>query len=361
MNRNIAIAAVIVAVAIGVVIGVIGTVGIGKTSTGTAPTTTITTTPTQTTQTQASTQTPVARLSGFIVVDGSSTVYPITEVIAEEFSKKYQDVKVTVGISGTGGGFKRFTIGETDINDSSRPITDKERSAARESNVRWVEIPIALEGLSIVVHKDNNLFANDCISIEELREIWKPDSTIRYWSDLNPSYPRQEIRLYGAGPDSGTFDYFTEHVVGKARASRTDYIPSEDDNVLVQGVSADRYALGYIPLAYAQHAQDRLKILNVSNEKGGECVFPDSKGIIQGKYPLSRPLFIHVNYDKIQSRQELKEFVLFYLNNAKSAAEKVGYIPLSNEYYTDAIRLINEGRYAPDDDKTFVGIYREGI
>lgn len=360
MNRNIAIAAVIAAVAVGVVVGVIGTVGIG-TKTGTAPTTPAGTSTPAEAPVQVPTQTPVTRLSGSIVIDGSSTVYPITEVIAEEFSKKNPDVKVTVGISGTGGGFKRFTLGETDINDSSRPITDKERAAAKENNVRWVEIPIALEGLSIVVHRDNNLFPNDCISIEELREIWKPDSTIKKWSDLNPAYPAQEIRLYGAGPDSGTFDYFTEHVVGKARASRTDYIPSEDDNVLVQGVSTDRYSLGYIPLAYAEHAQDRLKILKVSKEKNGECIFPDSKSIIQGKYPLSRPLFIHVNYDKIQSRQELKEFVLFYLSNAKSAAEKVGYIPLSDTYYKDAIRLINEGRYTPDDDKTFVSIYKEGL
>ncbi|MEM3001195.1 MAG: PstS family phosphate ABC transporter substrate-binding protein [Candidatus Nitrosocaldus sp.] len=358
MNRNIAIAAVIAAVAVGVVVGVIGTVGIG-TNTGTAPTTPA---GTSSPAVQVPTQTPVVtRLSGSIVIDGSSTVYPITEVIAEEFSKKNPDVKVTVGISGTGGGFKRFTIGETDINDSSRPISEKERSAAKENNIKWVEIPIALEGLSIAVHRNNNLFANDCISIEELREIWKPDSTIKKWSDLNPAYPAQEMRLYGAGPDSGTFDYFTEHVVGKARSSRTDYIPSEDDNVLVQGVSTDRYSLGYIPLAYAEHAQDRLKILKVSKEKNGECIFPDSKSIIQGKYPLSRPLFIHVNYDKMQSREELKEFVLFYLSNAKSAVEKVGYIPLSDMYYKDAIRLINEGRYTPDDDKTFVSIYKEGL
>ncbi|MEM0441638.1 MAG: PstS family phosphate ABC transporter substrate-binding protein [Candidatus Nitrosocaldus sp.] len=358
MNRNIAIAAVIAAVALGVVVGVIGTVRIG-TNTGTAPTIPA---GTSSPALQVPTQTPVVtRLSGSIVIDGSSTVYPITEVIAEEFSKKNPDVKVTVGISGTGGGFKRFTIGETDINDSSRPITDKERSIAKENNVRWVEIPIALEGLSIVVHRNNNLFPNDCISIEELREIWKPDSTIKKWSDLNPAYPAQEMRLYGAGPDSGTFDYFTEHVVGKARSSRTDYIPSEDDNVLVQGVSTDRYSLGYIPLAYAEHAQDRLKILKVSKEKNGECIFPDNKSIIQGKYPLSRPLFIHVNYDKMQNREELKEFVLFYLSNAKSAVEKVGYIPLSDKYYKDAIRLINEGKYAPDDDKTFMSIYREGL
>ncbi len=360
MNRNIVIAGVIAAVVIGVVVGIIGTVGLPTTSQQTPTPTSSPQTPTPTSSPQTP-QIEQQKLSGSVVIDGSSTVYPITEVIAEEFSKKYPDVKVTVGISGTGGGFKRFVIGETDINDSSRPITDKEKSTAKENNVRWVEIPVALEGLTIVVHKSNNLLPNDCISVEELREIWKPDSSIKYWSDLNPAYPREEMRLYGAGPDSGTFDYFTERVVGKARASRTDYVPSEDDNVLVAGVSRDKSALGYIPLAYVEHAQDKLKILKVSNEKGGECVFPDSKSVVSGKYPLSRPLFIHVNYDKLQSKQELKEFVIFYLSNAKSAVEKVAYIPLSEKYYNDAVRLIKEGRYTPDDDKAFNRIYREGL
>jgi len=350
MNK-IVIAGIIAAVVVGVVVGVIGTTGINKNS-GTQGVTQSTETQPQTVQQPA-----VTPLRGNVVIDGSSTVYPITEYIAEKFSKVHKEVNVTVAISGTGGGFKRFVVNETDINDASRPITDKEKESASASNVRWIGIPVALEGLTIVVHKNNNLFANDCISVEELREIWKPDSSIKLWSDIKPEYPRQEIRLYGAGPDSGTFDYFTEKVVGKARSSRTDYIPSEDDNVLVQGVARDRYALGYIPLAYSEHAVDRLKILKVS-EKGGECVFPTNETVTEGKYPLSRPLFIYVNYDKLQSKPELKEFVLFYLENAKEAVNAVKYVPLADKYYTEAVKIIRNERYGINDDTTLTNLYK---
>jgi len=351
MNK-IAIAGIIAAAAvIGVVVGVIGTIGI-NTNTGTQGNT-------QNIQTQPQTaqQPVVTPLRGNIVIDGSSTVYPITEYIAEKFSKTHKEVNVTVAISGTGGGFKRFVVNETDINNASRPITEKEKESASASNVRWVGIPVALEGLTIVVHKDNNLFPNDCISVEELREIWKPDSSIKLWSDIRPEYPRQEIRLYGAGPDSGTFDYFTEKVVGKARSSRTDYIPSEDDNVLVQGVATDRYALGYIPLAYSEHAVDRLKILKVS-EKGGECMFPTNESVTEGKYPLSRPLFIYVNYDKLQSKPELKEFITFYLENGKEATSAVKYIPFADRYYTEAVKIIRDGKYGINDDVTLTNLYK---
>jgi phosphate transport system substrate-binding protein len=350
MNK-IVIAGIIAAVVVGVVVGVIGTTGINKNS-GTQGVTQSTETQPQTVQQPA-----VTPLRGNVVIDGSSTVYPITEYIAEKFSKVHKEVNVTVAISGTGGGFKRFVINETDINNASRPITDKEKESASASNVRWIGIPVALEGLTIAVHKNNNLFANDCISVEELREIWKPDSSIKLWSDIKPEYPRQEIRLYGAGPDSGTFDYFTEKVVGKARSSRTDYIPSEDDNVLVQGVATDRYALGYIPLAYSEHAVDRLKILKVS-EKGGECVFPTNETVTEGKYPLARPLFIYVNYDKLQSKPELKEFVLFYLENAKEAVNAVKYVPLADKYYTEAVKIIRNERYGINDDTTLTNLYK---
>ncbi len=348
MNK-IAIVGIIAAVVVGVVVGVIGTIGI-NTNTGTQPTT-------PQTQPQATPQPAVTPLRGSVVIDGSSTVYPITEYIAEKFSKTHKEVNVTVAISGTGGGFKRFVVNETDMNNASRPITDKEKESASTSNVRWIGIPVALEGLTIVVHKDNNLFPNDCISVEELREIWKPDSTIKLWSHINTSYPAQEIRLYGAGPDSGTFDYFTEKVVGKARASRTDYIPSEDDNVLVQGVSRDRYSLGYIPLAYSEHAADRLKILKVS-EKGGECIFPTNETVTAGKYPLSRPLFIYVNYDKLQSKPELKEFILFYLENGKEAVNAVKYVPLADKYYAEAVKIIRDGKYGINDDTTLTNLYK---
>jgi phosphate transport system substrate-binding protein len=334
VNKKIVRAAVIAAVAIGIVIGTLGTTGV------------------QSAWSQSSTD-----LSGTVSIDGSSTVYPITEVIAENFSNTYPNVQTTVGVSGTGGGFSRFTVGETDINDSSRPISEEEKNAAAQNNLRWIEIPIALEGLTIVVHPDNNMLPNDCISIEELREMWLPNRTLTSWADLNPANSNQEIRLYGAGPDSGTFDYFTERVVGESRLSTTEYIPSEDDNVLVQGVANDMLALGYIPLSYAEAAGDRLKILNVSETRGGECVFPDANTVTSGQYPLSRPLFLHVNYDKYQSKPELKTFVEFYLSNAKNAVQQVQYVTLSDKYYTDALSTLRAGNFTQNDQTTFNNLY----
>lgn len=348
MNKKAVMAAVIAAVAIGVIVGVIGTTGALSPST---QSNNANTNP-QPAVTQQNTN---QALSGSIVIDGSSTVYPITEVIAEEFSDAYPGVSTTVAISGTGGGFKRFVVGETDINDSSRPITEKEKAAAMENNVRWIEIPVALEGLSIVVHPDNNLVPDDCITIEQLKEMWKPERTITSWSDLNPSNPDQQIRLYGAGPDSGTFDYFTERVVGEARSSTTDYIPSEDDNVLVQGVANDRYALGYIPLAYVEAAGDRLKVLRVSD--GGNCVLPEAQTVTSGEYPLARPLFIHVNYDKLQSKPELQAFVEYYLSNAKDAVQRVQYVTLPDQYYNEALSALKEARYTTNDQETFNSLY----
>jgi phosphate transport system substrate-binding protein len=283
-------------------------------------------------------------------------VYPITEVIAEEFSNTYPDVSTTVAISGTGGGFKRFVVGETDINDASRPITEGEITSAATNNIRWVAIPVAQEGLSVVVHPDNDFLPNDCISIEQLAEMWKPDRTITSWSDLDPSLPDREIRLYGAGPDSGTFDYFTERVVGEARSSTTDYNPSEDDYVLVQGVENDRYALGYIPLAYVAEAGDRLKTLSLS-EGGSDCVGPSDETVTSGEYLLARPLFIYVDYDKLQEKPELKAFVEFYLSNAKDAVRQVQYVTLPDNYYTAALEKIRAGEYSPDDNTTFRELY----
>ncbi|HKX82058.1 MAG TPA: PstS family phosphate ABC transporter substrate-binding protein [Nitrososphaera sp.] len=350
MNKGIIIAAIAAAIAIGIGIGVAGTVGNPSASSETNS-------PAPAGQNTAN-QNPLQRLEGSVSIDGSSTVYPITEVIAEDFSKNNPDVKTTVAVSGTGGGFKRFVVGETDINDSSRPITQKEIDSAVTSSVRWVEIPIALEGLTIVVNPDNNIIPNSCISIEELKAMWQPERTATLWSDLDGSYPSEPILLYGAGPDSGTFDYFTERVVGTARSSTTDYIPSEDDNVLVQGVANDRYSLGYIPLAYVEEAGDRLKILSVSETKGGECVLPNSEDIISGKYPLARPLFIHVNYDKLQERPELQAFVEYYLTNAKDATARVGYVPLSDDYYPAALAALTSKQYSADDQETFNSIYK---
>jgi phosphate transport system substrate-binding protein len=344
--------ALLVAVVIGILLGTFGTIGVpsawSQNSSSNASMQT-TTTP----------QDP-ASLSGSISIDGSSTVYPITEVIAENFSNTYPNVQATVGVSGTGGGFSRFVAGETDINDSSRPIDDEEKSAATQNNVNWVEIPIGLEGLTLVVHPDNNMVTNDCISLEELREMWLPNRTLTTWSGLNPANPNQEIRLYGAGPDSGTFDFFTERVNGESGLSTTDYTPSEDDNVLVQGVASDGNALGYIPESYAAQADDRLKILNVSETRGGECVYPDKNTVTSGEYPLSRPLFIHVNYDKIQSRPELQEFVQFYLGNAKSAIEQVLYVSLPDQYYADAVATLEAGNFTQNDQTTFNNLYSAG-
>jgi phosphate transport system substrate-binding protein len=350
VNKRIVRAAVIAAVAIGIVVGTLGTTGVQSAWSQNSSANT-------STQTTATQQEAGPTLSGTVAIDGSSTVYPITEVIAENFSNTYPNVQTTVGISGTGGGFERFSVGETDINDSSRPIDDEEKNASATNNVRWIEIPIGLEGLTIVVHPDNNMVPNDCISLEELREMWLPNRTMISWSDLNQTNPNQEIRLYGAGPDSGTFDYFTERVNGESGLSTTEYIPSEDDNVLVQGVANDMLALGYIPLAYSDAAGDRLKILNVSETRGGECVYPDANTVTSEEYPLSRPLFLHVNYDKYQSRPELQTFVEFYLSHAMDAIQQVRYVTLPEQYYTDAVATLRAGNFTQNDQTTFNNLY----
>jgi phosphate transport system substrate-binding protein len=341
MNKRIEIGAIVTAVAIGLLLGVLGTTqGVSAQNTS------------ESNNTQPTAGTPS---SGSITIDGSSTVYPITEVIVEEFSKANPEVKATVGVSGTGGGFKRFVTGETDINDSSRPIKEQEITTSAQNNIKWVEIPIGLEGLSITVHPDNNYLPNDCISVAQLSEMWKPNRTITSWNNLNSSNPNQQISLYGAGPDSGTFDYFTERVVGQARSSTTDYNPSEDDNVLIQGVENDKNALAYIPHSYAGQAADRVKILKVSD--GGDCISPNSDTVTSGEYPLSRPLFLHVNYDSLQGRPELKSFVEFFLSNAKDAVNKVQYVALPDDYYTKALASLKEGKYTTNDNKTFNGMY----
>jgi phosphate transport system substrate-binding protein len=286
--------------------------------------------------------TPV-KLSGKIVIDGSSTVYPLTEAAAEEFMKLHRDVQITVGISGTGGGFKRFVIGETDINDASRPILKSEAETAAKNGVEWIEIPVAIDGLVVVVNPQNNWV--DCITISELREIWKPDSKITRWNQIRPEWPDAPIKLYGAGPDSGTFDYFTERVVGKTKASRTDYVASEDDNVLVEGVAAEKYALGYFGYAYYYENPGRLKVLKVKDDAqpGAECVEPNDDTVSRFVYPLSRPLFIYVNKKMWNEKSALREFVIFYVENGARFAKKVGYTPLPADYYKVAAALLRAG------------------
>ena len=279
--------------------------------------------------------------SGRVVVDGSSTVYPISEAVAEAFMERYPGVSVTVGVSGTGGGFKRFVRGETDINDASRPITEMEAGLAEENGVEWVEIPVGIDGLTVLVSRENTWA--ECLTLEELRRVWEPGSRVRLWSDLRPEWPKEEIRLYGPGPDSGTFDYFTERVVGEAGASRTDYIASEDDNVLVEGISREKYSLGYVGYAYYVENKDRVKAVAVDAGEG--CVFPTEEAIASGSYPLSRPLYIYVNRGRLEKRPELLEFVAFYLRAAPELVPKVGYTAFPERYYRVAEALLRAGVY----------------
>lgn len=268
-----------------------------------------------------------------IKIDGSSTVYPLTEGIAEEFQKIKKGVNVTVGISGTGGGFKKFCRGETDISNASRPILKQEMEACSQNGIEYIEIPVAYDGLSVVLNPQNNWV--DCLTVEQLREVWKPESQGKkfLWSDLNPKWPKEEIKLCGAGSDSGTFDYFTEAIVGKPKASRGDYTASEDDNVLVQFASKEKGALCFFGLAYVEENKGKIKAAAIKNPKTGECVLPSYNTVQNGTYqPLSRPLFIYVNA-KSAEKSELKEFVDFYIKNAGKIAKEVGYISLPDKVY----------------------------
>ncbi len=280
--------------------------------------------------------TPSRELSGEIKVDGSSTVYPITEAVAEEFQKANPNVKVVVGISGTGGGFKKFCAGETDISNASRPITAAEMDACQKSGIEYIELPVAYDGIVVVVNPQNNWVA--CITVSELKKIWEPDAQgkITRWNQVRPDWPDHPLSLYGPGTDSGTFDYFTEAIVGKAKASRGDYTASEDDNVLVQGVANDKYALGYFGLAYYIENQEKLRALEIDNGKG--CVAPSEETVRNGTYqPLSRPLFIYVNR-KAADRPEVAAFVRFYLTQGPALVKQVGYVPLSDTVYSLALQ-----------------------
>ena len=278
-------------------------------------------------------------LSGSISVDGSSTVYPITEAIAEEFGLEQQGaVRVTVGLSGTGGGFKRFCAGETDISNASRPIKDSERELCTRNRVDFVEIPVAYDGLSVVANPQNN-FAQ-CLTVDELRKVWAPGSKVARWSDIRQGFPNTQLKLYGPGTNSGTFDYFTEEVIGEQGASRADYTASEDDNVLVQGVEGDVNALGYFGFAYYKENAQRLKLVAVDGGKG--CVTPSEATIKNGTYsPLSRPLFIYVS-GKAIARPEVKAFVEFYLTHGAELVPQVGYVPLDAPQYQQALSKLRQ-------------------
>lgn len=280
-------------------------------------------------------------LSGTIVADGSSTVFPITEAVAEEFQKRHPQARVTVGISGTGGGFQKFCNRETDISNASRPIHSAEIEACSRNGREFIEVPVAYDGISVVVNPQNTWAAS--MTVEELKRLWEPaaQGTITRWSQIRPGWPDRPITLYGPGTDSGTFDYFTEVIVGRSRASRGDYTASEDDNVLVQGVTGDPNALGYFGYAYYVENQGRLKLVAIDGGNGP--VLPSERTINDGTYtPLSRPIFIYVAADAT-TRPEVQELVRFYLREGRALVSQVGYIPLPAAVYDAALRRFEDG------------------
>ncbi len=276
-------------------------------------------------------------LSGTIAGDGSSTVFPISEAVAEEFGKVHNDVQVTVGTSGTGGGFEKFCAGETDFNDASRPIKDEEKAACAAKGIEFVEFEVAFDGLSLVVPTSNDFV--DCLTVEELANIWKPDSSVDSWDDVRAGFPSQKISLYGPGTDSGTFDYFTAEIVGEEGSSRADYTPNEDDNVLVQGVAGDENALGYFGYAYYTGNTDKLKLVGVDGGSG--CVLPSQATIESGEYsPLSRPLYLYFTTTSLE-RPEVAEFVRFYLTEGVPLVAEVGYVAAPQSVYDEGLAKIN--------------------
>ncbi len=277
-----------------------------------------------------------AGLRGTVRIDGSSTVFPITEAAAEEFQLENRGARVTVGISGTGGGFKKFCSGETDISNASRKIKESELTACRANGIEPIEMAVAIDGLAVLVNPQNS-FAS-CMTVDELKRVWQPGSTVKTWKDVRTEWPAEEIELYGPGTDSGTFDYFTEAIVGEEDASRPDFTASEDDNVLVQGVTGDRYSLGYFGYAYYAENTDRLKVVTIDGGDG--CVAPTPETVQSGEYaPLSRPLFIYLKEQSL-ARPEVRAFVKFYLENAGVLVPQVGYVPLSPERYQAMVQQI---------------------
>ncbi len=266
-----------------------------------------------------------------IKIDGSSTVYPITEAVAEEFQKS-QKVKVTVGETGTGGGFKKFCRGETDISDASRPISQKEIDACKEAGIQYIELPIAYDALTVVVNAKSNNFVKE-ISADDLKKIWA-SSSVKNWNQVNSSYPNQPMSLFGPGTASGTFDYFCEAINGQKGKHRTDYTPSEDDNVLVQGVASNPGGIGYFGYAYYEANKDKLRALPISAKAGSPAIMPSPEAVMNGTYqPLSRPLFIYVNATAAAFKPEVKAFVNFYLEKAPTLVKEVKYVPLPASDY----------------------------
>ncbi|MCE7914285.1 MAG: PstS family phosphate ABC transporter substrate-binding protein [Nitrosomonas sp. PRO4] len=283
----------------------------------------------------------IVKASPIVKIDGSSTVFPITEAVAEDFQiAKRGAVRVTVGISGTGGGFKKFCRNEIDIVNASRPITPAEMEACKQENVQYIEMPIAFDALTVVINPKNSW--SKTITVDELKKVWEPEAQgkITNWNQINPAWPDKKIKLYGPGADSGTFEYFTEAIVGKAKSSRGDFTASEDDNVLVQGVANDVYALGFFGFAYYVENVKRINAVAIDNGNGG--ILPSAATVENNSYkPLSRPIFIYVNA-KSTDKPEVAEFINFYMKNAPELVTEVKYFPLSKEVYDLNIEHFNK-------------------
>ncbi len=290
-----------------------------------------------------------AGLTGEILIDGSSTVYPISEAMSEEFLAVNPDVALTVGVSGSGGGFKKFCAGEIDISNASRPIKDKEVALCEEAGIEFIEVPIAFDGLTVVTNQANEWA--QCLTVEQLATMWSPDSegTVANWNQVDPSFPDQELSLFGPGTDSGTFDYFTDEVNGEEGASRGDYTASEDDNVIVNGVTGSDGALGYFGYAYFEENSDSLKAMAIENEDG-DCVEPSTETIADGSYnPMSRPLFFYIRKDAYDTKAEVKGFVDFLLDpkNGEFVAE-AGYVALPDDILGNSKARVDSGKLGTD-------------
>ena len=293
-----------------------------------------------------------------VKIDGSSTVFPVTEAVAEDFQKaKKQAVKVTVGISGTGGGFKKFCRGETDISNASRPILKKEMDDCRAAGIEYFELPVAFDALTVVVNPKNRFIKS--LSVAELKKMWEPaaQGKVTKWNQVNPAWPDAPLKLFGAGADSGTFDYFTEAIVGKSKSSRGDFTASEDDNVLVQGVSRDVNALGFFGFAYYVENKDKLKAVAIIEKEGRPAVEPSMESVLKGTYqPLARPIFIYVNAKSL-GKPEVREFVEYYMKHGSKLSREVQYVPLPDKAYSMAWEHVVKGKKGT----VFGGIAEVGV
>ncbi|MEJ9228999.1 PstS family phosphate ABC transporter substrate-binding protein [Peribacillus butanolivorans] len=278
------------------------------------------------------------KLKGEVIMDGSSTVFPIMEAVAEEYMAAQPDVKVSVGSSGTGGGFKKFIAGETDLSNASRPVKDEESALLDEKGVKYTEMKLAFDGISIVVNKDNEFI--DKMTVDELKKLWVDNGSVKKWSDIRPEWPKEEIKFYSPGTDSGTYDYFNE-VILEEKPMVENATLSEDDNVLVQGVEGDKNAIGFFGFAYYAENKDKLKVVSIDNGKG--AVEPTHETIKSGEYaPLSRPLYTYVSNKSVAEKEQVADYTQFVIENAGELSEEVGYVSLPEEEYKKDLEKLNE-------------------